>query len=512
MYELSMVISVVTFFVMLLFVYRRPSFNIHNPLVLYFLFHFVIFVLRPILAYLWNFEGLYIAYGFRPSMADKTTVIYASNLGFIAFTFFCLQQGDVPMEFRRDAIDEVERRRLTRVFVWVWAICGPVALYSALRSTQDFFGGDYVQGMILDRSTGNFINTTSNGYLTDAQFMFVTLCGLLTWVGRFRLLAMTPLILFVIYRSMTGSRIMFVYALMIAALFFAYQRKIRLPSWKLVLIGMLPILLFQKVGSDRGASIRQAMGTEARETILTGDNRVKLRTLESMDFGNMEFFEYLVYVVPQRSQAYDFFLDNFEVLTAPIPRVLWSGKPIGEPFRRINLFDFGFPIGMTRSLPGEGWYALGWLGVVIWCGLWGGILGRVYRKFAEGRQTTLQTAAYCVFMPSLIAFFRDGELITFVKQLGMFMMPILVWYLVARWFKVQTAAELRAIWRSRMQRDPRRLASGAVGQPDAPVPVMVSRRTKSTASVAQMLPPAVRRRREALGQLPGPLPGPAIGG
>ena len=186
-------------------------------------------MVRPILAYIWTFDGLYAAYGFMPSMSDKITVIYASNLGFLAFTFFCLQQGDVPMEFRRDAIDEVERRRLTQVFVWVWAICGPPSLYSAVRSTQSFLGGEYVQGMILDRGTGAFINTTSNGYLTDAQFMFVTLCGVLAWVGRFRLLAMAPLALFVLYRSMTGSRIMFVYALMIAALFFAYERKIRLP-------------------------------------------------------------------------------------------------------------------------------------------------------------------------------------------------------------------------------------------------------------------------------------------
>ena len=267
------------------------------------------------------------------------------------------------------------------------------------------------------------------------------------------------------------------------------------------------------VGDDRGAGIRQTFGTEAREKILTGDNRKQLRTLESMDYGNMEFFEYLVYAVPQRSRTYDFFLDNFQVLTEPVPRVLWSGKPIGEPFRRIFLFQYGFPIGMTRSLPGEGWYALGWLGVVIWCGLWGGILGRVYRNFAQGRQTTLQTAAYCVYMPSLIAFFRDGQLITFAKQLGMFMLPILVWYAIARFMSVPTVAELRAAWRSRMQR----ARSGpapvvAVGDAVPAVSAAVSRRAAAATAASRMLPPAVRRRREALGQLPGSQPDPSTGG
>ena len=145
MYELSLAVSAISFIVVLLLVARRPSFNIHNPLMIYLIFHFVIFVVRPIVAYIWTFDGLYAAYDFMPSMSDKTTVIYASNLGFLAFTFFCMQQGDVPMEFRRDAVDLDERRRLTQVFIWVWVICGPIALYSALVSTRSFLGGDYIQ-------------------------------------------------------------------------------------------------------------------------------------------------------------------------------------------------------------------------------------------------------------------------------------------------------------------------------------------------------------------------------
>jgi hypothetical protein len=518
MYELSLTISVITFIAVTLYIVWRPGFNIFNPVVIYLIFHFVIFVLRPIFAYVLSFNGLYIAYDFVPSQSDKITVIYASNLGFLAFTFFCLRYGDVAMEFRHTAENNETRSRLKKAFVWVLAICGPVALYSALKSTQSFLRGDYISGMVLDRSTGTFINTSSNGYLTDAQFMFVAICALIAWLGRFRFVSLLPLILFVIYRSMTGSRIMFIYALMIAALFFAYDRKIRLPTLRVFILTAMAIVLFRMVGDDRGALVRQTIGAEAKEQILTGDNRIKLRTLESMDYGNMEFFEYLVYVVPQRAQTYDFFLDNFQVFTEPVPRVLWPAKPSGEPFRRIYLFNYGYPIGMTRSLPGEGWYALGWLGVVMWCGLWGGLLGGLYRRFAQGSQTTLQTAAYCVYMPSLIAFFRDGQLVTFAKQLGMFMVPILVWYLAGRFMSVPTAAELRAAWRSRMQsaRTMPADVSAPVMIAGATVPAVVTRRAAAATAAARMLPSAVRRRREALGQLPGDLPGirpdPAIGG
>lgn len=513
MYELSLTFSVITFIAVTLYIAWRPGFNIFNPVVIYFIFHFVIFVVRPIFAYVLSFDGLYIAYDFAPSQLDKITVIYASNLGFLSFTFFCLRYGDVAMEFRHTAENNETKSRLKSAFVWVLAICGPVALYSALKSTQSFLGGDYISGMILDKSTGTFINTSSNGYLTDAQFMFVAICAMIAWLGRFRFLSLLPLILFVVYRSMTGSRIMFIYALMISALFFAYDRKIRLPTVRVFILTAMAIVLFRIVGDDRGALVRQTIGAEAKEQILTGDNRIKLRTLESMDYGNMEFFEYLVYVVPQRAHTHDFFLDNFQVFTEPVPRVLWPAKPSGEPFRRIYLFNYGYPIGMTRSLPGEGWYALGWLGVVMWCGLWGGLLGGLYRRFAQGSQTTLQTAAYCVYMPSLIAFFRDGQLVTFAKQLGMFMVPILVWYLAARFMSVPTAAELRAAWRSRMQR----ARSGpapvvAVGDAVPAVSAAVSRRAAAATAASRMLPPAVRRRREALGQLPGSQPDPSTGG
>ena len=85
MYELSLAVSMMTFVIVLLIVSRRPSFNIHNPLVIYFIFHFVIFVLRPIVAYIWTFDGLYAAYGFLPSVSDKTTVCGRSP-GVIATT------------------------------------------------------------------------------------------------------------------------------------------------------------------------------------------------------------------------------------------------------------------------------------------------------------------------------------------------------------------------------------------------------------------------------------------
>ena len=117
----------------------------------------------------------------------------------------------------------------------------------------------------------------------------------------------------------------------------------------------------------------------------------------------------------------------------------------------------------------------------------------------------MQTVSYMVYLPILITFFRDGQLLTFAKQLGMFMVPILVWYLIARFMSVPTAAELRALWRSRMQRARSRAGPVPIGPIDAAAPTVAARR----AATRQMLPAAVLRRCEALGQSQA---GPATGG
>ena len=175
-----------------------------------------------------------------------------------------------------------------------------------------------------------------------------------------------------------------------------------------------------------------------------------------------------------------------QVFTEPVPRVLWSGKPFGAPFERISLFDYGRPYGMTRSMPGEGWYSLGWAGVVIWCGLCGYILGWVYRRFVQSEQNTFQVAAYIMFLPILIVAYRDGQLVTVFRQAIFFVGPILLWLAFARFFKVKMAAEMRQI-------SGRGHAEPAVGgySPQAPL---------------SALPAAVRRRRLALAQQREQLP------
>lgn len=488
MLEVALAASVIVFVVAMLIYVPSPAFSMFHPLTLYSAFHFIVFIARPVLAYTLSYSNLDIPFGYTASPSDKVTAQVISNLGFIAFFAGSRWTGNVPMRFVSTPWNQEEKRRLTQIYVWVVAICGPLAMYSFFRSYADLQAGEYVAGMKLDMSTGVTINTTSNGYITDAQIMAASMAAIWAWLGRFRPWALAPIVLFVLFKAGSGSRGPFITGLVATGLFYAYDKRIRAPGLRVVGLLLMAAVLFRTVGDDRGFALRQWLGFEQPSGFEFSDRDSQRRPLESMDYANDTFLEYLVYVVPQRSGTYDYFLDNFQIFTEPVPRVLWPGKPIGEPFRRVFLFDYGTPVGMTRSLPGEGWYALGWVGVIVWCGLWGLGLGRVYRRFAEGPQTPMQVVCYLVFLPTLIIAFRDGVLISLVKGSGIYLAPVLVWWLLARYFGLPKAAELLQLARKRR--------GMAVGRDGSDIPT-------ASPSAPTWLPPAVRRRRAALA---GPVP------
>ncbi len=449
----------------------------------YCAFHGFLFVIRPIFAWVGDYTLIYQAYHFTSSMSDKLTVIYASNLGFLVFAFCCLRIGADSMRFREDDAIREERRKLTQIFIWVVAICAPIAIWSMSKNFA--VEGNTYDGMALDAATGVTINTKNNGYVSDIQLMAVSLVALIMWLARFKVLSFAPLVVFVLLRAGTGGRGPFIAALVSAGLLYAYDRRMRYPGFRFVLGAVLLGSIFAAIGADRGASVRQLLGIEDEGAFTESSSGRPM--LDNMDYANMEYFEYLVYVIPQRSGTYDYFLDNLQIFTEPFPRVIWLQKPVGEPFRRIFLFDYGYPIGMTRSLPGEGWYALGWVGVILWCGLWGAMLGWLYRTYVRGAQSTFQTAAYIVFLPTLVTTFRDGLLLTLVKQTWIYLLPIGVWIVLAKYFGIPGVVQLRAAALAKFRSVRRRPDDGSAPQGSA-----------SPAASKSWLPPAVRRRRSML--------------
>lgn len=488
MYELALCLSVLVFGFVVAYYMRSPAFSAFHPLLYYCAFHGLLFVVRPVFGYILDYQALYNLYGFTPSVQDKTTVILAATVGFLSFAFFSLRAGGVPMQFKQDAFIEEERRRLGAILPFVLMICLPLGLYS-LSHSFSLTLSDSKGGMVLDRATGAMINTTGNGYLNDAQLMLASCGAFVAWIYRFRLLALLPLVVFVVFRAGSGGRGPFVTALTSVLLLYLYEKRLKYPGLRFAMAGTLMLAAFVSVGNDRGKSIREALGFEQQsEFVETGSDE---KFLERMDFANMEFFEYIVYAVPQRTGTYDYFLSNLQLFTEPVPRVLWSGKPVGAPIQLFSLWNYGDPIGMTFSLPGAGWLEMGWLGVIIWCGLWGHFLGRVYTAYVNGPQHSLHTIGYMIFLPILIIAYRDGVLITIAKQALFFFLPVVIWHLLARYVAMPTVPEMRAFVAARLVVDTGRGSSGKAPASER----------KETPAAHDLLPAAARRRHEALARL-----------
>lgn len=485
MYLVVLVASLLIFCGVTAVYLRSGYFSLFHPFTLYSAFHGLVFVFRPFLSVWLEYDALYRAYQFTPSLSDKITVIAAANLGFLSFAFFCFRHGAVAMRFRSDPLLIEERNRLARFFPWVLVICAPVAVWSLFTLFTAASEFNITGDMARDQATGVIYHTRSNGYFAEAQLMLIPLTALCAWLFRFRLIALAPLALFVVGRAGTGGRGPFIAALFAAGLLYLYEQRRRFPTVRVSMALAAAALLFTTIGDDRGQAVRAWFGEQTDER-LVGDS--KLRFMEGMDFANLEFFEYIVYVVPQRSHTYGYFNDVLQVFTEPIPRVLWKNKPFGAPFERFSMFDYGFPAGYTRSLPGNGWYAMGWLGVLITCGVWGYLLGLIYRRFVEGPQNTYHVAAYMLFLPIMIVAYRDGMIVTVFRQ-GIFIAaPILLWMWLARSFNVPLAKDIRAM----LARKQRRFAAAGSSGPANPQTAVPA------AEPYRHLPPAVRRRRLAL--------------
>ena len=164
MYEAALALSVVCFVLVVGYFVRSPAFSMFHPLTFYSAFHGFLFVFRPIVARINDFDLVYRSYQFTPSPGDKLTVILAANLGFLAFAFFCLLSGNVAMRFKQDTFAISERERLKPLLFWVLALCVPIGIYSLSKvwtgATSTGIGYD---SMVMDAGTGTSVNTRGNG-------------------------------------------------------------------------------------------------------------------------------------------------------------------------------------------------------------------------------------------------------------------------------------------------------------------------------------------------------------
>lgn len=482
MYVALLFASAAIFIVVATIYARKPFASVFHPITFYLIFHGFVFVVRPFFAYAQGYHIIYTSFLFTPSPEAKAAAIVVANIGLLAFVAGAWRTGATVLPFRQQRADLDQRQRLIVPFMVVAAMLAPIAILSLI----DVYGGGW-SSMRVDRSVGITVNTTANGWFIEAQLLLVPLCVLFAWATRFRWWSLLPLITFVLIRGGTGGRGPFIVACVAAGLLWLYDSKRRWPpASSLGLLAGL-VLLFYIVGQDRGASVRAFVSDGAVVAV-----EEQQGFMESMDFANLEFLEFLTETIPRKTGTHGWFLDNLQVLTEPIPRKFWPGKPVGQPIKLYNLFEFGRPFGMTYSLPGNGWAQGGYFGVGLWCGLWGMALGAIYSRFARGLQGNFAVALYFSFLPIFVIAFRDGQLLTIVRTAVFYLSPILLWALVARAMGVQETLRRLVI---NPRRTPPRIALSRRTPPGEPLPPPRSRRAAPDGGIvprAWRVPPRIQ--------------------
>jgi hypothetical protein len=419
---------------------RSRSASLFHPFTWYLVFHGLVFVIRPIVGWIFDFQHIYYLMEFYPTEEEiQFTII----LTFVALLFMwgaTCALGPAAPKFDRPVpvdFDKVESRAFTILLL----LALPLAVYSAATDFMNAGSDPSLIQMRTDPATGATVHETGNGYFLGAQVFIGTICLMLIWAKRFRPWTFIPLVFYLLDRAYVGEArwTIVLTILSLGLLYIASQRR----PWPsiLLLILILPIYTtFQTIGQERDVFRSWLTGKET-PVIASLSQQTWIERQDNPDFANFEFLTYLVDIVPDRTDTYGYFTDFLQLFTEPIPRVLWPDKPIGSPVQLLSVNDYGNFVGWTYSLVGMGWVSLGWLGVAILMSIVGYILAAVHRWYWRGAATNTRVLTYCLFLPLSIQWFRDGD-ISIAKFVLFVLSPILIWRGLVRLLRLPMFAKL----------------------------------------------------------------------
>jgi hypothetical protein len=272
--------------------------------------------------------------------------------------------------------------------------------------------------------------TNSTGYINDAQFMLAPLLCIWLLLTRFHWLNLFPVVLYIGYRSWCGwSRFTIITFCLIIVLAYCWQHRKQWVPVSAIVLAIPILMLFNTLGNNReylqNLFIGHATPAMNLEAGMSEMDKFRAR-FDTQDFGNFDYLTYVLAVVPGRTGTYAYGKQYLQLFTEPIPRIFWPGKPIGAPMRTFNINAYGNFVGLTFSLPGDGWCSGGWMGLVITMGIAGSILGFFHRWFWRNVSNPMVAVFYSAATAMLIQWFRDGG-ISIAKFMLWAWLPLLIW-------------------------------------------------------------------------------------
>jgi len=406
-YWLSAAISISLF----IWYCRSKYFTIVGPVFWYFIFHMLVFVVRPLGVIYGGFGTVFDYMKFSPTDDDKAMTFIVAIVGLLVF-LPCAFWGGAGDRWSFADIPQVRRR------VWVQVLVGALCLSPWILYSVYISMSGQVQG---ERIGGTYILTNTTGYVIDAQGMLLPFGLIIIVISRFRWWSYIPIgIYFTFVTIYERTRWQLVVGSLALYLLYCVFRARRIKKLPVVIVLPIILILFALKGLNREIYMELLLlhDTTGLNNITKG---MTLRDqLDTQDFANYEYLTYIVHMVPRETHTYLYFSQWLQIFTEPIPRILWpedlwGGKPVGAPLAShfFDLNDYGNFIGLTPSLLGDGWLSLGWVGEIITVGISSYILGRLHRYACTQTSRPLFCIGYCILIALLFQFFRDGGISIF---------------------------------------------------------------------------------------------------
>jgi len=315
--------------------------------------------------------------------------------------------------------------RLERLaFVITAALLAPLALYS-LRLT--LVGST---GLMMNAVSGITINTTSTGYINDAQYMLGGL--VLLYLACFRQFfpSIAVVTMFFLVRMVIGhDRWTFVFAACsFVTLFMAQRGSFKVPVWAVAAVPPA-MAVFTLIGQARDVVRNVLFGADP--SYLAPSSSL-IDKLNGPDIANFDFLAFIISVVPHKSGTYTYFTQWLQLLTEPIPRILWAEKPLGAPIVLVDLGMFGNFHYYSRGMVGDAYMSLGLIGIIAVTYFFGRWIFRTAARSFSGQRGKASLLMAIILMPLTVQWLRDGGVVSIAKFIMWNALPIFIWHNVHR--------------------------------------------------------------------------------
>jgi hypothetical protein len=451
MIDIAITAQVMLFLVVLGLFAASGQASIFHPVTVYLVFHGIVFVLRPILVQYFGCNHEFEYMMLYPSEQVFVRTLLVSSVGFCVFVAACL--GMSPRRTSFPPGPPVEFTPLQkRALLITTLVLLPAVAYS-IYATRNGIQGENVGAV--------YIMTNSVGYINDVQNVLTPLLCAWIVVTRFHWLNLIPVALYLAYRGWFGwARWTIILFFLMAVTTYCWYRNRRWPPLRSIPAAVPFLVLFILLGQHREVLKAFFEGTEIPKVeIVPGMSAAdQLRKkYDGPDFANFDFLTYIVAIVPDRTGTYSYGSQYLQLITEPIPRRLWKGKPVGAPVALFSLMDYGNFNGRTPSLCGDGWMSGGWIGLITTMALVGGLLGWAHRLFWKHVRNNMLVIFYLAGLAMVPVWYRDGG-ISITKFLLWTWLPLGMWlglaWLMGRRFIPTYTKLLPAYGRTRLVSPP----------------------------------------------------------